>query len=147
MKRKIFALFLVTILCFSFTACGGSESSNSASASKVEDVPNLEGTWKQVNSESDTTYHEATISGNEIIINWIDTEGETESLYWAGSFVSPTSTDQPYTWESENDTSKTDTALLASGDATKTFTYEDGQIVYKASALGTTKTIRLEKEE
>ena len=66
-------------------------------------------------------------------------------LYWAGTYDAPTTADEPYTWDSKNDTEKTDNALLASGDATKTFTYEDGEISYQASALGTTKTIRLEK--
>lgn len=75
----------------------------------------------------------------------VNTDSESKSLYWAGTFVAPETPDEPYTWESVNDKEKTDSALLASGDDTKTFTYEKGEISYEASALGTTKTVRLEK--
>lgn len=40
-----------------------------------------------------------------------------------------------------------DGALLASGDDTKTITFEDGELSYSASALGTTTTVRLEKQQ
>ena len=45
-----------------------------------------------------------------------------------------------------NDTEKTDSALLASGDETKTFTYSDGQITYDVTAMGITETVKLEKQ-
>ena len=70
----------------------------------------------------------------------------TISLYWTGSFVAPETADEPYTWESANDTENTGSALLASGDETKTFTYQDGQISYDVSAMGMTQTVRLEKQ-
>ena len=65
-------------------------------------------------------------------------------MYWAGSFEAPTTADEPYSWESKNDHDKTDSALMASSDDTKKFTYEKNQISYEASAMGTTATIRLE---
>lgn len=37
-------------------------------------------------------------------------------------------------------------ALLASGDDTKDFTFKDGVISYEASAMGTTTTVKLEKQ-
>ena len=73
--------------------------------------------------------------------------GDTKSLYWAGT-VDPTdgkTVDDVFAWDSVNDTDQTSKALLASGDETKAFTYEDGQISYEASAMGTTKTVRLER--
>ena len=39
-----------------------------------------------------------------------------------------------------------DSALLASGDETKTFTYENGILSYEASALGTTTTVKMERQ-
>lgn len=68
------------------------------------------------------------------------------SQYWAGSFDAPTTADEPYTWESENDKDQTDMAILASGDDTKTFTYQDGVISYEVSAMGVTQTVKLEKQ-
>ena len=98
----------------------------------------------QVNSSSEDSYQEATITEDTITINWISPD--SKALYWAGTFEAPTTADEPYSWDSVNDTEQTATALLASGDETKTFTYEDGQISYDATALGVTTTVRLEKQ-
>jgi len=75
----------------------------------------------------------------EIIIYWVSDGGDTKSLYWAGTYVAPKDNKETYSWTSKNNKDKTDHALLASGDDTKVFTYEKGEITYKASALGTTK--------
>lgn len=134
---KTCAIILSVALLLSLAACG---------SSKTASVPaDLSGDWKQVNSASDTSYQVATISGDVIEIYWYDEEGETKALYWAGSFEAPPTGDEPYTWESVNDKSKTDTALLASGDDVKTFTYQNGQISYSVSAMGVTTTVKLEK--
>lgn len=109
-------------------------------------APDLTGDWKQVNAASEDSYQVATIQGDTIEIYWVTESAETKSLYWAGTFVAPETADEPYTWESANDTEKTDSALLASGDETKTFTYQDGQISYDVSAMGMTQTVRLEKQ-
>ena len=69
--------------------------------------------------------------------------GDTKSLYWAGSYVAPNDNTEPYTWDSENDKEKTGSALLASSDDIKAFTYENGELTYSASALGTTVKKRL----
>ena len=70
---------------------------------------------------------------------------DTKALYWAGSFTAPTTADEPYTWDSANDTEKTSSALLASEDATKTFTYKDGTLSYEVTAMGVTKTVTMTK--
>lgn len=119
----------------------------SSTAEETTEVPDLSGEWVQVNNNSEDTWQAATIDENTITIYWVSDNGDTKSLYWAGTFVPPENTDEPYTWDSENDTEQTSMALLASGDEIKTFTYENGQISYEASALGTTTTVRLEKEE
>ena len=72
--------------------------------------------------------------------------GDTKSLYWSGTYEAPTEATENYTWDSVNDTSKTANALLASGDETKTFTYENGVLSYEASALGTTTTVKMERQ-
>lgn len=156
MKKKILTAMIAAALLAMLTACGGTASTstdngsaqNTASQKAEEKQPaDLTGDWKQVNSSSDDSYQQATISGDTIEIYWVSDGGDTKSLYWAGSFEAPATADEPYSWESKNDHDKTDSALMASSDDTKKFTYEKNQISYEASALGTTTTIQLEKQE
>lgn len=136
---KFNKLFLILLLLTIFTVTGcGSQSSKPDSSEPI----NLIGTWEQKNKGD--TYHQATISGDVVEIYWITDGGETKSLYWSGSYVAPPDGHTgEYSWDSTNDKSKTDSALLASGDDTKTFTYKDGEITYEASAMGTTTTVHL----
>ncbi len=154
MKSRIFALMLCAALCLPLSACGGAPSEAApasgggaaAASSSAPAAPDLTGDWKQVNAASEDSYQVATIQGDTIEIYWVTESADTKSLYWAGTFVAPETTDEPYAWESANDTEKTGSALLASGDETKTFTYQDGQISYDVSAMGMTQTVRLEKQ-
>ena len=156
MKKKILTAMIAAALLAMLTACGGTTSADTSSAQNTnaasqkaeEKKPaDLTGDWKQVNSSSDDSYQQATISGDTIKIYWVSDNGDSKSLYWAGSFEASTTADEPYSWESKNDHDKTDSALMASSDDTKKFTYEKNQISYEASALGTTTTIRLEKQD
>ena len=112
---------------------------------KSSEPPDLTGEWKQVNSNDDGSYQVATIGESTIEIYWYTESDETTALYWAGTFVAPETAEKTYSWDSENDTARTDTALFASADETKTFTYSKGQISYDATAFGMTQTIKLEK--
>lgn len=105
----------------------------------------LTGTWKQTNSAAADSYQEAEVSGDVITINWVTDNGGTKSIYWVGSFAAPTDAATPYTWISTRDQAATESAMLASQDDTKEFTFQDGTISYSASALGTTTTITLKK--
>ena len=152
MKKRVLAVVFAAFMALSLTACGGNASTSSdtpdttgeAVANEPATPPDLTGTWVQVNSSSEDSYQEATITEDTITINWVSPD--SKALYWAGTFEAPTTADEPYTWDSVNDTEQTATALLASGDETKTFTYQDGQISYDATALGVTTTVRLEKQ-
>lgn len=146
-KLSIFILCVALIMAI-FTGC------NSAKKSSVNDsnitqkqIPDLTGEWKQDNSESEDSYQTAIISGDTIEIYWISDNGDTKSLYWAGSFMTPTTTEEPYSWTSENDHSKTEGALLASDDDTKTMTYQDGVLTYEVSVMGTTTKVKLKKQQ
>lgn len=133
-------------MCFGMAACGGStggESTNNEPAQPLD----LTGTWVQANSNSEDSWQEAVISEGYIEINWVSDGGDTKSLYWAGSYDAPTEATDEYAWTSNNDTEKTSVALLASSDETKDFAYANGELSYEASALGTTMTIRMEKQE
>ena len=141
--KKISTLLMTVILCFAMAGCG---SSDEPTQDTPAEPPDLTGTWTQTNSNSDDTWQEAVIEDGTITINWISDGGDTKSLYWAGSYDAPTEAVEEYTWTSNNDHEQTDSALLASGDDTKEFTYKDGQLTYEASAMGSTTTVRLEQK-
>lgn len=134
--RKIIIIMLAVMMTFTFIGC-----------SKNSEPVDLTGEWIQSNSSSKDSWQEATISENEIEINWITDNGDTKSLYWDGTYTAPTETGDSYSWISENDTSKTTSALLASTDKTKQFKYENGTISYEVSALGTMTTVKLERKD
>lgn len=150
MNKRLLAILFAAFMTLSLAACGGNTSSATASntdAQQTEEAPqppDLTGEWVQINSESEDSYQQATITADTITVNWISPD--TTALYWAGTFEAPTTAEEPYTWDSVNDTEQTSTAILASSDETKTFTYENGQISYDVSMMGVTKTVRLEKQ-
>lgn len=157
MKRKVICAITVLCLSMGITACGSTDSQETTSTSTTTttetqteqeeppQIPNLIGQWEQTNKseEADAMYQTASITENTITVNWVSSD--SSYLYWAGTFVAPQTADEPYSWDSENDTEQTSTALLASGDDTKTFTYENNQISYEVSAMGSTQTVILEK--
>lgn len=137
--------------------CSSPASSNSTSGSHTEgqtqeqgEAPaeplDLSGEWKQTNSKSADSYQAATISGDEILINWVNDAESTTAIYWAGTYEAPTEDVDTYTWDSVNDTTQTENALLASSDPTKTFTYEGGKLKYELTAMGVTMTVEMEKQ-
>lgn len=146
MKKQILMMVMISTISLSITACGKSDTPDNTvnqTETTMEESTDLTGTW--ISEESDGTYQEATITDNYIEINWVTPD--STSLYWAGTYVAPSGAVDEYSWISENDTEKTDSALLASSSETKEFTYKDGVITYEASALGTTKTVELKKQE
>lgn len=148
MKKFVKVMAVCMTVAALFAGCGDGEKADAtdqqATTQQTEAVPDLNGEWKQTNGD-ENNYQSATIANGTIEIYWVDEEDDSKSLYWAGTYVAPTDASDPYTWDSENDHDKTDSSLLASGDDTKTFTYSDGVLSYEASALGTTKTIKMER--
>ncbi len=147
MKKKILAVLMATMMSVSIAACGSSGGSADTEttpevAEETEEEPlDLTGTW--TSSEDEGSYQEATISENTIEINWISDAGATKSIYWIGTYSPPTENLDEYSWTSERDVEKTASALLASSDDTKNFTYKDGKITYEVSVMGTTTTYEL----
>ena len=155
MKRFLQYLGLVILmpaLLISFVACGKSEetesvSTDSSDSAEVEEPLDLTGSWAQKGKEGEDAFQAGFIKDGMIELFWVSDGGDTHMLYWSGTYEAPTTTDDEYTWDSVNDKTKTDTALLASGDDTKTFSYKNGEISYEASALGETATITLVKSD
>ena len=141
--KRLLMIFGCLLIIITLTACG----EKTVKTQESNETLNLFGTWKQTNSNSETSYQEAVISKDgTITINWVNEEDDSKSLYWAGSFTAPTENTDSYSWTSKNNKEQTESALLASGAETKDFEYKDGIISYEASALGTTTTIKLEKK-
>lgn len=134
--KKLLTLSLALLLSVGLVGC--------SSDKKPSEPVDLTGTWQTKNSEG--SYQEATITGDTIEINWVNDEEKTKSLYWAGSFTAPTEAGETYSWTSNADKEKNDSALLASSDDTKEFKYENGKITYEASMMGVTKTMELTKK-
>lgn len=107
--------------------------------------PNLVGEWKEVVDAKADSYHGIYIFDGVIEIYWVSDGGKSRTLYWAGTYEAPTDGQEPYTWESHNDTRRTSAALLASGDSVKEFTYKNGKLSYSADVLGVTAKIEAEK--
>lgn len=145
--KKLTLLALMLTMIFTITACGGnsSDAPKNGESNKTSPTPtvlDLTGGWKQTNSKSETNYQIAMIADGTIEVYW-KSDDNTTSLYWAGTYVAPTSETNNYSWDSANDKSRTANALLASGDDTKTFTHKDGVISYSVSAMGVTTTVDL----
>ena len=154
--KRLLALLLVLTLALALTACGGdtaetpdqpaaeeeTPAEQEAPAEEPPAAPDLTGEWTQKDSEPES-WQAATITADTIEVYWVSDGGDTKALYWAGTYTAPTTADEPYAWDSQNDTEKTSASLLASGDDTKTFTYEDGEISYELTALGVTTTVHL----
>lgn len=148
------AIALLALLGIGTVSCSApaesTDSKSDSSSSAPEEVEearepvDLAGEWKQTNSNDADSFQSATITADTIEVSWNATD--TKSLYWAGTIEVPADGSTSFTWDSVNDKTKTDSAMLASGDDTKTFTYEDGELSYEVTALGTTMTVRLEKQ-
>lgn len=157
MKKKVLTLMMTSAVALAMiTGCGGGSDSTSTSTNNnsqestvqtssepTTEPLDLTGIWDS--DEIDGSYQEAIISDSTIIINWVSDGGATTSLYWAGTYTAPTSDAEEYSWTSDRDKAQTDSALLASTDDTKDFSYKDGKISYSVSAMGMTTTYELEK--
>ena len=154
--KKAIALLVAAMLLTGLSACGGSTTADAPAKSdgtsktetnKEEPKPqpaDLTGTWKQTNSNDPSSYMEATISGDTIEVNWIGTD--TKSLYWKGTYQAPAAAGD-WKWTSQGDTETMASALLASQDATKDFTYSEADgVSWETTALGTTITVKTVKQ-
>ncbi|MGI9823927.1 hypothetical protein [Agromyces sp. Marseille-Q5079] len=151
--RGTLAFAALMLLGTGLSGCGSnsnSESSEPAAASEEAEAPveapaDLIGEWVQTDSGAEDTYQSATITADTIEVYWVNEAESTTALYWAGTFEAPTEAGA-YSWDSLNDVEKTGTSILASGDPTKTFSYDDDAISYDVTALGVTKTVQLERK-
>lgn len=142
--KKVFSMVVIFAFTLLMAACQANPSSGGGE--EAGKFPDLIGEWKQSNSNSEDSWQRAKITSDSIEVYWVTDGGDTESLYWSGTFENPTSADEPYICDSQNNHEKTDVAMLASSDDIKSFTYKDGELSYSVSAFGTTTTVKLKKQ-
>lgn len=150
--RKIAVAVAGAALVFTLGACSGQPQGNATNQQQAAPVEqkkplDLTGKWHATNSadESSATF-EAEIKDNVITIYFVDKKADIKSLYWQGTAPAPDTTDDKYNFTSQADTDALSKSLFGSQDKTKDFKYENGVLSFDFSALGTTKTIKMERE-
>jgi hypothetical protein len=129
------------------TKAGTPASQSEESVAEVVVEPlDLTGEWKQTNSNSDDTYQTATIAGEQISVDWVTDSDSTKAVYWIGSYIAPTEGTESYSWDSQGDVAQMETALMASGDTTKAFTFENDVLSYDLTAMGVTVTVEMSRQ-
>jgi flagellar basal body L-ring protein FlgH len=155
MKPRILAPLAIAALlltgCASTPATSGAELGSPAQTPPTEQAQpaeplDLTGEWQQTNSKSADSYQAATIVGDTITVNWVNEAESTTALYWVGTYEAPTDATDSFTWTSAGDVSQMQSALLASGDETKTFSYSSGTLTYELTAMGVTMTVEMAKK-
>lgn len=131
-------------MTLALTACGKTSDDSTSEQTKPLEPTDLTGTW--ASEDNNGSWMEATIQSGTISINWVYDNGDTKSIYWIGTYTAPEEYVKEYSWTSKRDKENTDTALLASTNESKDFTYSNGKISYEVSMLGTTTQMELTKE-
>lgn len=137
---KYIAPLVAILAIFGLAACG------SQGASASSNPTSLIGDWRQVGPDSDGWFT-ASISGGSIQVNLEGRDGSS-SIYWMGSFESDHPTVGKFTVVSIPDADARNTmkySLMSSDEKTKTFSYKNGVISFKFTALGTSAVIQLKQ--
>lgn len=144
LMKKIASIFLALFFVLGLIGCNGSTSGENNSQSNTEIPPNLYGSWEEEDTSIDG-YHIAYISENRIEVFLVT--ADTPYLYWSGSFEAPTKSGNAYVWESENDTTRTTTALFGADSETKSFSLENDKLSYDISIMGVARTVSLVRSQ
>ena len=94
----------------------------------------LNGQWRQVNTEESSYYHLASIHDGVVEVYWYTPSDDSLDLYWYGTYTPPQDGKTPYTWESESlleTLGNWKSLRFALRDESKEFTYsEKGELSY-----------------
>lgn len=112
-----------------------------------EEPEGLTGQWRQVDADPDGMYYVANIDEDSIEVFRVKDGTPLCALFWSGTFTAPDTLEDTHTWESEANSERAESALLASSDMRKRFTYEDGKLSFPTTYLDTITTIQLEKDK
>ena len=152
--KKHFKRFMVSMMVgfvlISMIGCGSSGGSNFDNSAKeetteAEEPLDLTGLWIQKDADEDN-YITASIRDDGKIGVFFKLEGDDKPwTYWVGTYVAPSEATDKYSWTSDN--TYDGNGLLASDNATKDFTYDDGIISFPMTFQGKSGTIHLIRGE
>lgn len=138
--KKFRILIFVALIVGVFAALTGATLLDAHSKGNASSGPVvMTGTWTQTSGISDITMT-ATITNDRIDVK-MDT-GDTSGDYWVGSFKS-SNRSTSFTVQSTADTSAMEFDILASQDANKTFTYNDGDLSFPMSIMGVSTIVHM----
>lgn len=133
-----FCIVLGPGLVFLFTRDG-----NTAKPASVQIPVSMTGKWHQDEPTSTGITMEATIDVTTIQIDMITRD--SSSIYWLGTFDSDQDLSTSFEVVSVGDQDAMSRSIFGSQSSRKTFAYNDGELSYSFSIMGTTSTIRLTK--
>ena len=101
-------------------------------AAEAGPPPDLTGEWVQSGADESSYYQIATVRDNLIEVYWYTPEDGSRDLYWTGTVEVPEKNVKKFTWESQTKLvlNRPTDLRFALRDATKTFNYKDGKIIY-----------------
>jgi hypothetical protein len=137
--RKALALLAMIVSIFTLAACGDT---HGASGSK--NPTSLVGEWHQVNSNPNG-WLTASISGEAIQVNLRGRD--TSSIFWLGSFDTDRTPVGKFKVVSLGDQDAMRWKITASTESKKTFTYNNGDLSFEFSAMGSSTTIHMAKTQ
>ena len=154
MKHRLLVPFAASLLLLTGCSAPAADTNSGSSASQTEgtieevvvEPLDLTGEWKQTNSNSADSYQAATITGEQIIVDWVNAADSTTAVFWIGSYVAPTEDTESYSWDSQGDVAQMETAIMASSDPAKAFTFEGGVLTYELTAMGVTMTVEMSRQ-
>lgn len=141
---KTTAIFGALIMVPVLAACGGSADADST---RVDTPKTLVGEWYQSNKlDNGMIFHASVYRGGSIQVDM--QQRDSSSHYWMGSFPSYKSPRYDFKTVSKADPDAQKwmkNSLFGSQDSSKKFQYDDGELSFKFTMMGTTSTVRLRK--
>ena len=135
--RKALALLAMIVSIFTLAACGDTHG-----ASPRKNPSSLIGEWYQVN-KNPNGWLTASISGESIQVN-LRGRGSS-SIFWMGSFDTSKKPIGKFNVVSLGDQDAMKWKIAASDESKKTFTYNNGDLSFEFSALGSSTIIHMHK--
>lgn len=136
------AAFLAAFVVLAILTIVVLTSCTSASSAPAQGPVNLTGHWHQTDSGIPEAQMSAEITDNHIVITL--EMGHTKGTYWSGTFDA-SSPDPAFTFVSTGDLEIMKSSLFGSGESSKKFTYENGDITYEFSIMDISTVVHLSK--
>ena len=144
------AILLLLAGCSAPAAGTNAGSSNAQPEETIEEVvaepTDLTGHWTQTNSTVPDVHMVATITGEDITIEFINTTASVVTLFWAGTYVAPTEDTESYSWDSVGDVGQMSSSHLASTEPEKTFTLDGGVLKFQAFVLTSLLDVEMSRD-